>query len=260
MSGDATDALFERRLARTGNGQAGPEMVWLHGWGQTHESLSPLAEGLRGIADHRLIDLPGFGRSKLLFRGADTADYAEFLTTRLPETSAPRILVGHSFGARLAVRMAGRAHSGIAGLVLIAAAGLKRDRTFTWRLRAWTIKTLGRLAGLADKIRGTALKDAWRNRFGSADYRLAGPLRETLVKTVNEDLSAIARQVSCPVLVIYGAEDCETPPSLAAKWQAAMPQAEVHILPGYGHLDILGPGRHQCDNLIRQFIGRLGND
>jgi len=43
---------------------AGPvELIWAHGWGQTHEVLLPLAQAMRHAARSILIDFPGFGAS-----------------------------------------------------------------------------------------------------------------------------------------------------------------------------------------------------
>jgi len=42
---------------------------------------------------------------------------------------------------------------------------------------------------------GPRLKEWHSNRFGSRDYKNAGPLRGTLVKTVNEDLTSDASRI-----------------------------------------------------------------
>ena len=48
-----------------------------------------------------------------------------------------------------------------------------------------------------------------------ADYLAAAELRSIFIKTVNEDLTESARSTSCPVLLVYGLDDTETPPELA---------------------------------------------
>lgn len=253
-SSAVTEAAWHVRRLGSGSETAVP-LIGLHGWGQTGASLVPLAELLPG-KDIILFDLPGFGQTPMLAPGAGTADYAEALAIRLP-SDRPAILIGHSFGARVALRYAARHPDRLRALILIAGAGLKRRRGPVFRIRAFLLRLLGRLARGIDRLSGTRLNEAYKMRFGSADYRAAGPLRPTFVATVNEDLSEIAASIEIPVLLIYGAEDRETPPEFGRRYHALMPRSELHVLAGFGHLDILGPGRFQCAHLIAEFLKGL---
>lgn len=235
------------------------EIVWLPGWGQTAGSLAPLARLLAARARNIVFDLPGFGQTPPLAEGAGSADYADALIGELKDGKRPRrrLLAGHSFGARVAIQAAARHPDRVDGLILIAAAGLKRRRGPLWRMKAAGLRSLGRLAGLSDRSLGTRLKPRFSARFGSEDYRKAGALRATLISVVNEDLTEIARSVRAPVLLIYGEQDDATPPAFGRRFAALFAEAELHILDGFGHLDILGPGAYQCQNLIDRFLARL---
>lgn len=239
-------AWAEHRL-----GDGAETLIWLHGWGQDRRSLQAIAKGFQTRATNRLFDLPGFGETAMLAQGAGTAEYADALMDQLPPV--PAVLIGHSYGARVAVQCAARHPSRVKALVLIAGAGLPRRRSLKWKLRAWALRLLGRLAGLL----GEGAKARYRQRFGSADYRAAGALRATLVKAVTEDLSAQAGQVACPVLLLYGDDDTETPPEIGEKYASLMPRARLLRLPGFGHLDILSRGAHQCRAQITQFLDNL---
>ncbi|MFQ5347602.1 MAG: alpha/beta fold hydrolase [Rhodothalassiaceae bacterium] len=232
-----------------------PCLVWLHGWGQSGASLLPLARLLAPRAAGIVFDLPGFGRTPPLAPDAGTADYADALAGEIDGVE-PVVLVGHSFGARVALQFAARHPTRVAALVLIAGAGLKRRRSLFWRLRAAALKALGRLARGLDRVFGSDLHDRYARRFGSADYRRAGALRGTFLRAVNEDLSAIARDVTVPTLLIYGSGDRETPPEIGSRLAALIPRAELHLLEGFGHLDILGRGAYQCEHLIARFLER----
>ena len=238
--------------ARFGNGPV--ELVWLHGWGQTHASLMPLAQGFDARALNRLVDLPGFGATAPLAEGAGTADYADALMAQLGPHAMPRVLIGHSYGARVAVQAAARHGNAVDAIVLVAGAGIPRKRSLAWKLRAWTLKRLGRIARLA----GPAAQDAYRRRFGSADYVRAGRLRGTLVSAVTENLTAQAAAIACPVLLLYGEEDSETPVDIGQAYAAACADARLKVLPGFGHLDILSRGAHLCQRHIARFLDESG--
>ncbi|MBK5909990.1 hypothetical protein CCR85_00585 [Rhodothalassium salexigens] len=234
-------------------GQGPVELVWLHGWGLSHDSLVGLARGLETRATNRLLDLPGFGATPMLAPGAGSADYAAGLAAHLGPKTGPRVLIGHSFGARVAVRLAAADAGACDALVLIAGAGIRPPRPWPRRLRAWMIGRLVKLGRLA----GPATQERLRRRFGSADYAQAGPLRATLVSVVNENLTEPAAGIGCPVLLLYGAEDTETPPTVGEAYAAALPDGRLKVLPGFGHLDILSRGAHQCARHITRILDEI---
>lgn len=239
---------------------AGVEMVWLHGWGHDHKILEPLADLFKRKGKMVLFDLPGFGQTPMLPRGAGTDAYADLLIEELrtrnkATRNTRRILVGHSFGCRVAIRLAAKAPELVDGLIFIAGAGIPRKRSVLFRLRSSSLKILGRTASFADRLFKTNWKQAFRNRFGSRDYRNAGALRETFVATVTENLSEISKTVKTPVLLLYGSEDTETPVEVGEAFVLVLPNAKLMVLNGFGHLDILTKGKHQCQHYINSFLG-----
>jgi pimeloyl-ACP methyl ester carboxylesterase len=231
-------------------------LVWAHGWGQDHHFFLPVAQTLEALGAHALLDFPGFGRSAPPPAAWGTADYAdavaEWLST-LPRRQ--RVGVGHSFGCRVGLQLAARHPEAVDGLFLIAAAGLKPRRAPLKRIeiaaRVRLVKVLKVLPRLGVDI--PALKD----RLGSADYRNAGPMRPILVKVIGEDLSDIARAVRCPVALIYGALDTETPPEIGERLAGLIPGARLQVLPRLDHYTILTTGSHQVQYQLRQFLSRL---
>jgi pimeloyl-ACP methyl ester carboxylesterase len=243
----------------SGNSEDRLQIIWLHGWGQTHASLLPLAELMEKRAANILFDLPGFGATERLETGATTVDYAAALGEELsPLQAGKRILVGHSFGCRIALRLAAQRPELVTGLVLIAPAGLPIRRGFVWRLKSTLLKLIGRTARFMDRHLGTRLHDRFALRFGSADYRSAGPLRETFIKVVNEDLAEVAMQINQPVEIVVGEADSEAPPEISRRYEQLIEKANLSVLPGFGHLDILARGRHQLEARLSRFIKEHG--
>lgn len=229
--------------------------IWAHGWGQNRHAMAQLAQSLSGLGGHILLDFPGFGDAPWPGEAWDTADYAD-LTARFLATapgSGPSVWIGHSFGGRVGIQLAARHPELVDRLVLIAAAGLQRDRSLAERARiagkVYTFKALKRLAPVVGMD-----VDRLREKFGSADYRAAGNMRDTLIKVVREDLSPVAAQIKCPTRLIYGAEDSETPPEIGERLAALIPRAELSVLEGQDHYSLLGEGRHQVTKRIRDFL------
>ena len=234
----------------------GCEIIWGHGWGQTGSALAPLAESLGRSASSLVIDFPGFGQSPQPPAVWGTSDYAdavaEWIRTLPPRR---RIWIGHSFGCRVGVQLAARHPELIAGMVLISAAGLPPRRKFTRRVQVWTRKWAFKTAKIF--VPEGPARDRLRGRFGSADYRAAGPMRAILTGVVNENLTAEAASVNCPTLLIYGANDNDTPPEMGRRYQALIARSELVVLEGFDHMSVIQQGRHQVAHLIQGFLERL---
>ena len=96
------------------------------------------------------------------------------------------ILVGHSFGGRVAFHYAAR-HS-IEKLVIFASPCIRIQESLPLSVRI--LKALKKIPGLNN------LGEFMKNYIGSRDYKAASPImRQTLVEVVNEDLSKFAREI-----------------------------------------------------------------
>ena len=73
---------------------------------------------------------------------------------------------------------------------------------------------------------------------------------------LREDATAWIPGVTCPTMVICGAEDVLTPPADSEALAAAIPGAELVILPGAGHLSNLEAPMAFTETLAR-FLGRI---
>ena len=100
------------RLWGTRYGAGRPWVLALPGWGHDHRDFDPVLEGLDAIA----LDLPGFGVAQEPPAAWSTAEYASFVNPVLDDmTGGPLVVLGHSFGARVAVHLAaGTAPAGTA--------------------------------------------------------------------------------------------------------------------------------------------------
>ena len=237
--------------------QGGAALVWAHGWGQNHAAMLPLAEATRRHGRSLLLDLPGFGASPAPPAAWGTADYADAAAQWLGGVAAERrIWIGYSFGGRVGIQLAARHPDLLDGLCLIATPGLPRRRSALERAR-YTARRWVFRAARALTPEGPA-RDRLRDRFGSADYRNAGPvLRPILIKAVNESLGDAARAVRCPSLLIYGDRDDDATADIGERFHAMMPGSRLVVLRGFGHLDLVTEGRHQIVQLLSEFLEQV---
>ena len=236
-------------------GEGVAHIIWAHGWGQDHRAFLAIARSLERRAHHTLIDFPGFGRSPRPAEDWGTTEYgdalAEWLET-LPR--GRRILVGHSFGCRVGLRLAANHPVAIDAMVLVAGAGLQRQRSAVEKLRLF-VKVRGfKALKLLEKL-GVDVS-ARRARHGSEDYRNAGAMRPILVKTVSEDQTEVARKVRCPVALIYGEKDTSTPPEMGERLAKLIPEATLQVLPGLDHHTVLTDGGPQVAYAVSHFLDR----
>lgn len=196
-------------------------LLFLHGWGCDGNVFRRMARSLPYLSI--VPDLWGFGKSPSPPpQGWSVADYCNALSDFLAEQGVGKVtIVAHSFGARIAVYYAATHSKEVCAMVLTGAAGLRRF-SLSRMLKILRYKRR--------KKRGKASE-----KCGSTDYRSADPaMRNTLVKVVNFDLSNFAKKITCPVLLVWGEEDVETPLWMAKKYRRLIKNSTLVTLPG-GH-------------------------
>lgn len=223
-----------------------PTVLALHGWGRDHRDFSSVLVDLDALA----VDLPGFGLSPPPVNAWGTAEYAQCLLPVLEEFRIPPIVIGHSFGGRVAVRLAALFPDRIGGLVLTGVPLLRTNNTRAAPPRALRIaRSLNRINLLRDHT-----VERLRNRYGSADYRAAqGVMRKVLVRVVNENYEQDLKGIRCPVQLVWGSADGEARPEMAHRAVEMISQAELVVVPDAGHmLPLSRPGE------LRAAVHRAG--
>lgn len=212
-------------------GRGGARALALHGWGRDRHDFDRALEGMDAIS----LDLPGFGASPPPDRAMGAAGYAQAVGAVLDELAFPPVVVGHSFGGRVATALAAARPDRVAGLVLTGAPLLGPSPGDGRRPRISFVYRLARWAHRRGLISGERM-EAERRRRGSADYRAArGVMREVLVTVINESYEEELSGLSCPVRLLWGADDREVPVSVARRAAALCRNARLEIVEGVGH-------------------------
>lgn len=260
MVGTATiSAADSQALNADRIGNSGHSILIMHGWGQSLESMRPLGELIGRTAQVHLIDLPGFGKSPRPKEDWDAIGYSECIYKYMRDNGIDRAdLLGHSFGGKVAIRLASRHPEAVRGLILVNSSGLKRQLTGKKKLRADALRVLNRLLKWSDKTFGTDFFNGWFvPKFGSRDYKDAGELRNILVKTVNEDVTEDTARITSPAFLLWGELDQETPVDMGKRLNELIENSRLVVLPGKDHFPFLGDGAHLCARYILDFLKSL---
>ena len=102
------------------------DVVLLHGWNLSKVTFAPLHDAFKnaGFRVHSL-DFPGFGNEKAPDRPWHIVDYAEFLKRYFDTHHIQKaVVVGHSFGGRVALKFSQLYPSSVSSLILSGTPGL----------------------------------------------------------------------------------------------------------------------------------------
>jgi pimeloyl-ACP methyl ester carboxylesterase len=261
MRADLMDISLEKGIESmpihaTKLGTSGDVILMMHGWGQTSDSMRLLGDLLSKWYQVYLIDLPGFGKTAKPAHDWDTVQYAQRLASYIDELKLAKVhLLGHSFGGRVAIRMASRFPEKVASVILINSGGLKRTAQGKKKFRALSSKWLGKTCKGLDSLFGTATyKDWFVPTYGSRDYLAAGEMRNILVKAVNEDASEDAAKIQAPTFLLWGELDDETPVEFGRRFHTLIKNSRLVVLPGKNHFPFIDEGAHLCGSYILKFL------
>ena len=209
-------------------GDGRPRVLALHGWRRTHRDFAKVLEGVDALA----VDLPGFGSTPEPPEPWGSAQYADALTSLLDELTQPAVVLGHSFGGRVAVHLAASRPDAVKALILT---GVPLRRTgggpkpaLSFRLA----RALNRRGVVSD-----ARMEELRERYGSEDYRAAkGVMREVFVRVVNETYENELGRITCPTELVWGDDDTAAPLDAATWAVGVLADAKLTVVEGAGHL------------------------
>ena len=209
------------------SGKKGKPVILLHGWGQNTQMMEFIAKFLEKHFVVYNLDLPGFGQSDEPTVPWGVMEYTDFLYHFCVKNKINNpILIGHSFGCRIAVRFAYKYKAD--KLVLTGAAGLRDKRTIVWYIKTYSYK-------LAKQLFPTGAK-YFSEKVGSDDYKnTSGTMRQTFVKVVNDDIKPFLKDIRNETLLVFGSNDEATPLSKGKEMEKLMPNAALVVFEGDNH-------------------------
>ncbi len=208
----------------------------LHGWGRGVEKWQGFKKELEKSGfEVFLPELPGFGQTTAPEKAWNVNDYLDWLKPQLP---LKYWLISHSFGGRIAIKLASQHPAGLKGLILISSAGIK-PRPSWKKFGFLVLAKVGRTVCFLPPfclIRGLARK-ALYCLVGSRDYYQApGVMKKTLRQVVAEDLQPLLKKIKIPVLILWGESDQVTPLKDARLINQLIKGSQLKTFPGSDHL------------------------
>ncbi len=211
-------------------------LVFLHGWRSEGAVWLPIINALvredQGKKRIYALDLPGFGKSETPPRSFNLGDYSEILVQFIKTLKLDSVcLIGHSFGGRVAIKLAASRPDLVQKLFLADSAGIRKKSLKRGLLKAAakTVKPIFRLPPLQ------SLRKKIYRLIGAEDYVMTPELKEVFLKTINEDLTPILPKIKQRTLVIWGDQDKETPLKFGRLMVKQIPRAKLEVIKGAGH-------------------------
>ncbi|MGI9092999.1 MAG: alpha/beta fold hydrolase [Mycobacteriales bacterium] len=264
-------------VEETGPLDAPVAIVFVHGYslrmGSWHFQRRDLPHRVSGPLRMVFFDLRSHGRSG---RGPENASTIEQLGDDLAAVlrhvgdTAPIVLVGHSMGGMAAMALTAQNPelvAGLAGVVLIATSAGRGGASFglpgplapigppVQRMAVAGLRAQPALIGRAVRIgRDVSWLIVRRLSFGSREVSPAVvSYAERMITSTPADViaaflpvfggydkrDALAALRDLPVLIIVGDADRMTPPAHSEEMARALPDAQLVVLPGAGHLVML---------------------
>lgn len=228
-------------------------ILLIHGFGGTYSGLEGLSELL---AEHHNIlglDLPGYGLSEPLKRKHTLKNYAHFLDDFCATTEFHKItVVGHSFGADIAIMFAAMHPDKVEKLVLVSPVlfGRKnvaqlgrfyysfvakmppriRHRLLHNHALTW-LSTMSNFKQADKQTRAKVLRDDYVNDHLMTDR----PIIESYFSLLSTPFFKTASQITVPTLILAGDDDMLSPVDEMERLHNVIPDSKLQIIKASGH-------------------------
>jgi len=230
-------------------------ILFLNGWGGSSLSWRNNIKELAKFYDCIALDFPGFGVSDEPNEVWDVYKYAVFLEDfRKTLNLKTFVLVGKSFGGRVAIAYAAKYESALESLVLVSAAGLEKKSAKAYIL-VFFAKILKALSKVLDaetflKIKGFFYK-IFHLKIEQNPYK-----RSIKSVIVSQDLSKETSQVSVPTLIIWGLNDKILPLKVGCRLAGKIKGSCLEFVADAGHF-INENRAEEFNSLVLNFLKDL---
>ncbi len=234
----------------------GIPVLLLHGWGSSYDVYNGIMSALKDRCRLVALNFPGCGNSDTMENPWNIDDYCNLVIKFIKAVNLDNpILIGHSHGGRVILKLAGEGMLSPPKIVLLDSAGIVPKKTLKQKFKARSFKAIKAVLTMpVIKNKSENLLNKARAYYGSADYNAAPPvLRQTLVSLVNTDLRDIVHNITCPTLLIWGENDTATPLRDAKILEKLIGDCGLCVIKGTGHYSFC-ERPYEAHAILRSFI------
>jgi len=227
----------------------GEPLLLVHGFGACAADWGSIAATL--AQDYRLIipDLRGHGWSTDPATSFSTLRSSDDISALLNSLGLRSVrAIGLSMGGMVLLHLASREPDRISSMVLVSSASQLPDQARAIS-RGTTMQTLSGVAG-----------DMWRSCAVHGEEQMRGLIdRVRSYENDTDDINFSAAQlhtISARTLIVQGDRDRLFPVETTLKLYRAIPNSELWIVPGGGHVPIWGDRKPDFLRVAREFLNR----
>lgn len=223
-------------------------VIFLHGWRADGKVWIPVIRAMESVGySFYSLDLPGFGKSQISSGDFSLFDYCDVVFKFVKKLELEDlILVGHSFGGRIAIKLAGTRPDLIRKLILVDSAGIRVEpklkvvkKLFAKILRPFFLFSFTQ-----------PLRRRLYQMIGAEDYIVTPELNKTFLNVISEDLTDYLEKIGIPTLLVWGENDKDTPLAVGKRMHSLIPNSKFKILSNAGHYSFLD----QPENFIKELV------
>jgi pimeloyl-ACP methyl ester carboxylesterase len=204
----------------------GEPFLFVHGWGGSIQSLTPLAKLFANTNKSFLVDLPGFGESQNPDPDWGIKEYTDVIAKLISGLHLKKVVYfGHSFGGTIGICLAAN-YPGLLNKLILCDASYKRN-TDKQKIPSF-IRIFFDYVPFLKKI-------IYKIFFPNSDLLLYPQLESNFKKIVADDMTTILKKIKTVTLILWAENDTDTPVANAYELQKKIKHSTLKIFPDSTH-------------------------
>lgn len=225
----------------------GEPLLMLHGFLSSKESFLRQIGFFGNFYKVIALDLAGFGENGDLKKPYSLETYVEEVINLINFFGGEAIIMGHSFGGRIAIKLASEHPEKVKALVLVDSAGLKPKRG---------IKYFYRKTGYFF-MKKFLPRERLEKKYFSPDYIGLSPnMKGTFNFVTKEFLDCKLSKIDAFTLIVWGKNDKETPLYMAKRLYKGIKNSKLYLIEGAGHFPFIDKF-DEFNFVVKEFLSEV---